>query len=102
MTLYVIKRKPPSHDEYKTRVIMGYLGSYDRYAATVNHSAIETVFVHGDLAKHCTESPAPRDNLCAYPVGDGESCDRLLCEEHSHEVEQIGRASFRERVCGYV
>lgn len=86
MTLYVIKRKPPSHDEYKTWVMMGYLGSYDRYAATVNQSAIETVFVHGDLGKHCTECAAPSDNLCDYPVGDGKTCDRPLCEDHSHEV----------------
>src|SRR3546814_2882760 len=67
-------------------VMMGYLGSYDRYATTVNQSAIETVFVHGDLGKHCTECAAPSDNLCDYPVGDGKTCDRPLCEDHSHEV----------------
>src|SRR3546814_12061600 len=85
MTLKVIKRKPPSHDEYKTWVMIGYLGSYDRYAATVNQSAIETVFVHGDLGKHCTECAAPSDNLCDYPVGDGKPCDRQLCAVHLPE-----------------
>src|SRR3546814_5750819 len=93
MTLYVIKRKPPSHDEYKTWVMMGYLGSYDRYAATVNQSAIETVFVHGDLGKHCTECAAPSDNLCDYPVGDGKTCDRRS-EEHTSELQSLMRISY--------
>src|SRR3546814_13169402 len=25
-------------------------------------------------------------SLCDYPVGDGKTCDRPLCEDHSHEV----------------
>src|SRR3546814_20159907 len=90
MTLYVIKRKPPSHDEYKTWVMMGYLGSSDRYAATVNQSAIETVFVHGDLGKNCTECAAPSDNLCDYPVGDGKKCARS-------EQGRVGNGGVQKR-----
>jgi hypothetical protein len=26
------------------------------------------------------------DNLCDYPVGDGLTCDRLVCDAHGHEV----------------
>src|SRR3546814_5794695 len=83
MTPYVIKRKPPSHDEYKTWVMMGYLGSYDQYAATVHQSAIETVFVHADLVKHCTECAAPSDNLC-----------NARSEEHKSEPQPLMRNSY--------
>src|SRR3546814_19939430 len=56
------------------------------WSSDVCSSDLETVFVHGDLGKHCTECAAPSDNLYDYPVGDGKTCDRPLCEDHSHEV----------------
>jgi len=86
VTLYVIKRKPPSHDEFKLWVQMGYLGSYDRYAATVKEDVGATVFMNGDLGPHCTECAAPSENLCDYPVGENRTCDRPLCDDHSHGV----------------
>jgi len=86
MTDYIVKLKPPSHEEYKTWVMMGYLGSYERYAASVADSAGERVFISGDLGPHCTECMAPGDNLCDYPVGGEKTCDRPLCDEHSHHV----------------
>lgn len=43
-------------------------------------------FMCGDLGPHCRECAAPADNLCDYPVGEGKTCDRSICDEHSHEV----------------
>ncbi len=83
MGTYVVKLKPPSHDEFKTWVMMGYLGSYDQYAASAAKSAGERMFINGDLGPHCTQCAAPGENLCDYPVGDDKTCDRPLCDEHS-------------------
>lgn len=86
MTCYVVKMKPPSHEEFKTWVMMGYLGSYDMYAKVAARTAGERVFIKGDLGPHCTECLAPSEVLCDYPVGDGKTCDRPLCDEHCHGV----------------
>jgi hypothetical protein len=86
MPTYVTKRKPPSHDEFKLWVQMGYLGSYEKYAASVSQDVGATMFIHGDLGPHCSECAAPSDSLCDYPVGNDKTCDRKLCDDHSHGV----------------
>ena len=40
----------------------------------------------GDLGDHCSECGFVAENLCDYPVGDGKTCDRLLCDECSKQV----------------
>ncbi len=40
----------------------------------------------GDLGEHCSDCGAVAEYLCDYPVGDGKTCDRLVCEEHAHQV----------------
>ena len=86
MTCYVVKMKPPSIEEWRTWVMMGYLGSYDRYAAEAVKVQGTPVFINGDLGAHCTECLGVGDNLCDYPVGDAKTCDRPLCDEHAHGV----------------
>lgn len=36
--------------------------------------------------QHCTDCLEPAEFLCDFPVGDGKTCDRPLCEGHAHEV----------------
>lgn len=86
MGTYIVKLKPPSHEEYKTWVMMGYLGSYERYAESAQRTAGERMFINGDLGPHCTECLAPGDNLCDYPVGDDKTCDRPMCDEHAKGI----------------
>jgi len=86
MPCYVVKMKPPSVEEWRTWVQMGYLGSYERYEATVRERGPATMHIKGDLGPHCTECLAPGENLCDYPVGDGKTCDRSLCDEHAKGV----------------
>jgi hypothetical protein len=87
MPCYVLKpRQKPSHDEYKSWVMMGYLGSYDQYAATVRDRGEEPIFVCGDLGPHCSDCAAPSEALCDYPVGDGKTCDRNLCADHALSI----------------
>lgn len=86
MATYVVKLKAPCHEEYKAWVMMGYLGSYEQYAAVARDREGSRVFISGDLGAHCTECAAPSDNLCDYPVGDDKTCDRNLCDEHSKGV----------------
>lgn len=83
---YFVRPKPPSHEEYKTWVMMGYLGSYERYEASVLENGRGAIHIHGDFGPHCTECAAPGENLCDYPVGDCKTCDRPLCDDHAKGV----------------
>lgn len=40
----------------------------------------------GDLGPQCVDCGDIAENLCDYPVGDGKTCDRNICDHHSHEV----------------
>lgn len=87
MGSYIVRMKPPSVEEWRIWVQMGYLGSYERYEVTVRERGMSHMHIHGDLGPHCTECAAPSENLCDYPVGDDKTCDRPLCDEHSRGVE---------------
>lgn len=86
MPCYIYKMKPPSLKEWQTWVQMGYLGSFDMYENAVRERGDATMFLCGDLGPHCADCAAPSDNLCDYPVGDGKTCDRSICEDHSHDI----------------
>lgn len=83
---YWIKPSRASIEDWKTWVAMGYLGSYDQYLLTKRENDTGLIHIRGDLGPHCTECAAPSDSLCDYPVGDGKTCDRNLCEDHCTEV----------------
>ena len=40
----------------------------------------------GDLGEHCADCGTCADFLCDYPVGNGKTCDRQLCDDHANEV----------------
>lgn len=40
----------------------------------------------GDLGPHCADCADVAANLCDYPVGNEKTCDRNLCERHSHTI----------------
>jgi hypothetical protein len=44
------------------------------------------MFICGDLGPHCADCADVGENLCDYPVGKGKTCDRSICETHSHEI----------------
>ena len=44
------------------------------------------MFICGDLGPHCTECQDAAGFLCDFPVGEGKTCDRDLCEVHASEV----------------
>lgn len=35
---------------------------------------------------HCSDCLDMGLNLCDFPVGKGKTCDRRMCEKHSHEI----------------
>lgn len=86
MATYVVRPKPPCVEEWRMWVAMGYLGSYEMYQRAVRERGESPMFITGDLGAHCTECLAPGENLCDYPVGDGKTCDRPLCDDHCTEV----------------
>jgi hypothetical protein len=45
-----------------------------------------TMFLCGDFGPHCADCAAAGVNLCDYPVGDGKTCDRSICDHHAHEI----------------
>jgi len=40
----------------------------------------------GDLGPHCSYCSDVGELLCDYPVGNGKTCDRQICQNHANEV----------------
>lgn len=40
----------------------------------------------GKLGPHCADCGDVGENLCDFPVGNGKTCDRAICDFHAHEV----------------
>ena len=85
MACYIVRSPAPSHEQFKTWVMMGYTGSYEMYLA---HREPGPTHMHicGDLGPHCAECAGVGGNLCDYPVGNDKTCDRPLCDDHATEV----------------
>lgn len=43
-------------------------------------------FMCGDFGPHCADCSQLGEFLCDYPVGDGKTCDRAICEDHANEI----------------
>jgi hypothetical protein len=86
MPCYVTTTKPPSQAEYRLWQDIGYTGSYDQYARSMAKHAGTRKFMCGDFGPHCADCMDVGDNLCDYPVGNGKTCDRPICETHAHEI----------------
>lgn len=44
------------------------------------------IWMRGELGAHCADCAWVGDLLCDYPVGEGKTCDRAMCDDHAHEV----------------
>jgi len=86
MPCYIERIKPANRAEYETWQRTGYLGTWDDYCRAKEGTAGQTVFICGDLGDHCADCSALGEFLCDFPVGDGKTCDRPICEEHAHEI----------------
>jgi len=52
---------------------------YDEQRNPVGH-------ICGDLGEHCSDCGDLGTNLCDFPVGDGKTCDRSICDYHGKEI----------------
>jgi len=86
MGLYISKPTKPSKSNFKEWQQVGFRGDYEHYLEVKKRSGNSPFFIHGDLGEHCSDCADVGDLLCDYPVGDGKTCDRLMCEDHSHEI----------------
>lgn len=86
MPCYFTTTKPASAADYKLWQGMGYTGTYEQYAEIKRRHEGSTVHIRGDLGPHCADCADVGDNLCDYPVGDGKTCDRAICDTHAHEI----------------
>lgn len=86
MTCYVIKTKPATKESFKLWQDMGYIGTWEMHVAAKQANAGHTMFMCGDLGAHCADCMGFGDFLCDYPVGNGKTCDRPLCDDHAHEI----------------
>lgn len=90
MPCYVTKTQPASRQEYEQWQRIGYTGSYGQYAASKRSHGVVRMFICGpeldvDTCADCLDMGLL---LCDFPVGDGKTCDRPMCEQHSHEIGQ--------------
>lgn len=86
MPCYVERIKPASREEYEQWQKFGYIGTWEQYSATRSSEVGGAMFICGDLGDHCADCMALGEFLCDYPVGDGKTCDRPICRDHSHEI----------------
>lgn len=52
---------------------------YDENRNLVGH-------ICGKLGQHCADCGDVGVSLCDFPVGNGKTCDRAICDFHAHEV----------------
>lgn len=86
MPCYIQKVQPPTQAEYKLWQGMGYLGTFEQYAQMKERSEGQHLFITGELGDHCADCMAVGDYLCDFPVGEGKTCDRPMCDAHSKEI----------------
>jgi hypothetical protein len=86
MPCYIQKTKPPTKTEYKAWQDLGYTGTWEKFCENRKLTEGQTMFICGDLGAHCADCSAVGDFLCDFPVGDGKTCDRPICEDHSKEI----------------
>lgn len=87
MPCYIVKPKKAGRKDYDVWRSIGFIGSYEEYLeikGDVNPNA--KMFMCGDFGEHCADCAAPADFLCDYPVGEGKTCDRKMCDENAYEV----------------
>jgi len=58
------------------------------------------MFMCGDLGDNCAECGWVGDYLCDFPVGEGKTCDRPLCETHANEIAPTCTTVQRIWACG--
>lgn len=86
MPCYIQKIKPPSRADYEVWKSIGYIGTWEDYSLAKSRDTGQTMFLCGEFGPHCADCSAIGDFLCDYPVGDGKTCDRPICDDHSHEI----------------
>lgn len=88
MPCYIEIVQPPSRENYKLWIAIGYRGTYEQYAAAKRWQQGGKITICGDLGPHCADCSGVGDYLCDYPVGDDKTCDRPMCDRHAREVGQ--------------
>lgn len=86
MHCYIERIKGPTRAEYAEWLKFGYIGTWEQYAASKQRNQGGTIFITGELGDHCADCAALGIFLCDYPVGEGKTCDRPICEDHANEV----------------
>lgn len=86
MPCYRIPAKPPTKAEFDQWKQLGYLGAWETYCHAKTRELGGLITICGDLGPHCADCAAVGANLCDYPVGNDQTCDRPICPEHSNEI----------------
>lgn len=86
MPVYIEKPKKRSMSDFREWQRLGFTGGLKEYLRIKKQNSGGTFFIKGDLGAHCADCAGVGDYLCDYPVGDGKTCDRPMCEDHSHET----------------
>ena len=97
MACVIVKPLKPSKKNYELylrgnvengrQIINRETFTYDVFVAQISQNDRPFIMC-GDFddLPLCTECGCAADNLCDYPVGEGKTCDRDICDDHSHEI----------------
>lgn len=86
MPCYLQRVKPPSKAEYEMWQRIGYLGTWEDYCRAKSRDTGQTMFLCGEFGAHCADCAAVGDLLCDFPVAEGKTCDRPMCDDHAREI----------------
>lgn len=78
----------PSTTEFDLWREQGFTGDYEAYLKIEREMNLrgQKFFMCGKLGPHCSDCMAVGDLLCDYPVGNGKTCDRVMCSTHAREI----------------
>jgi hypothetical protein len=76
----------PTREDYALWQSIGFIGTWEEYSAIKSKHEGSVMFIRGDLGDHCADCAGFGDFLCDFPVGDGKTCDRLMCDDHANEI----------------
>lgn len=82
MPRYQYRVCEPSRADFELWQSTGFTGTYAQYEQAKRREYGGLISLHGDLGPHCADCSGVGDFLCDYPVGDGKTCDRPMCDRH--------------------
>ena len=86
MPCYTYMVAAPSPEDFALWQSTGFAGTYEQYELAKRREYGGRIQLCGDFGPHCASCSGVGDYLCDYPVGEGKTCDRHMCEHHATAI----------------